>query len=158
MPHTEETFNSLPGSRPFDVMPNRTFGSSPNLEYAPIASQTTALDEALIAARDLPSGSQREQVAKIVDLLRQSLLRWTAIDSPMPLSLHSSVLPDGALIIQWATPQFRLGFNLEENEEDSSWVLVTAPELGGNVSSGSLRDDEIRNIVFGMTRFVAENS
>lgn len=158
MPFTQDTVYLLPGAWPADEAPNKTFGRSLRFDYSPLSSQTSALDEVLVAASHLPQGDQRDQVVEVVDLVRQSLLRWKAVGKPITLSVHWSVVPDGALILQWASPLFRLGFNLEENRQESSWILVTAPELGGQILSGPLLNNEIQDLVSGMTRFVADNS
>ncbi|MEW6348866.1 MAG: hypothetical protein AB1646_07360 [Thermodesulfobacteriota bacterium] len=53
-------------------------------------------------------------------------------------SLGVAMVEDGSVLLEWASVNYRLGFSLEPNSEDSSWFLITSREFGGLNASGFL--------------------
>lgn len=54
--------------------------------------------------------------------------------------LHAYVEDDGAVSVEWIFPDFRIGFNIEPNPDDSGWHLVAGKNLGDKTESGQLMD------------------
>jgi hypothetical protein len=60
-----------------------------------------------------------------------------------------------SLLISWVFRDFRVGFNIELNEYESGWHLVTNKNLGDIAASGQLLD--IGNIVAVLINFILSN-
>jgi len=54
--------------------------------------------------------------------------------------LHAYLDEDGSVLIEWIIGDFRIGFNIEPNIEDSGWHMVSNKEMGENTFSGQLLD------------------
>ncbi len=85
-----------------------------------------------------------EQAAHILDIFEQEL-RYLANDIEYPIRLFESI--DGALIIEWATPGCRAVVNLEEDNEESGWHIVTRSNDSGCQTIGALADLDIKRII-----------
>lgn len=69
--------------------------------------------------------------------------------------LHAYVEDDGAVSVEWIFPDFRIGFNIEPNPDDSGWHLVAGKSLGDKTESGQLMD--MPNIVSRLFSFILSN-
>jgi len=54
--------------------------------------------------------------------------------------LHAYLDEDGSVLIEWIIGDFRIGFNIEPNTEDSGWHMVSNKKMGENTFSGQLLD------------------
>jgi hypothetical protein len=73
-----------------------------------------------------------------------------------PVYTYSS--EDGSLMLEWIFQQFRIGFSLEQEEEESSWFLVSTADYGGVQVSGVLEKVEIDPVMAWLVAFVTNNS
>jgi len=98
--------------------------------------------------------------ARILEVIEESTAAMAAKGSDqsgLPV-LSAFLAEDGSLSLEWATPQFRLAFNLETTAEDSSWYLVTFPPLRQHTFNGFIEGVDLRALVLQALSFVAENS
>jgi len=56
--------------------------------------------------------------------------------------LHSYIDEDGSALVEWIFPDFRIGFNIESNPDNSGWHLVSNKKLGDITASGQLANME----------------
>ena len=56
--------------------------------------------------------------------------------------LHAYIEEDGAVSVEWIFPDFRIGFNIEPNPDDSGWHLVAGKNLENITKSGQLKNRE----------------
>jgi len=54
--------------------------------------------------------------------------------------LHAYLVENGSVLIEWILGDFRIGFNIESNEEESGWHLVSNKNMGEITSSGQLKN------------------
>ena len=54
--------------------------------------------------------------------------------------LHAFIEEDGSLLIEWTFGQFRIGFNFDNENSDSSWYFVSLENIGNINAYGSLSD------------------
>ena len=69
--------------------------------------------------------------------------------------LHPHVEEDGSVLLQWVFPDFRIGFNIEPNPNDSGWHLVANKKLGDITASGQLTN--IGEITIILLDFIRSN-
>lgn len=72
--------------------------------------------------------------------------------------LRAFNVDDGSILIEWIFKDFRVGFNIEENPDESGWYLVTNKNLGEISASGSISNVEINKIFLWLLNFVITNS
>jgi hypothetical protein len=84
----------------------------------------------------------REKTKEIVSLI-DSILQL--IDEQRPNIRHMPLLnvyreEDDGVLLEWVFSDFRIGFNIEPNPEDSGWHLVTDKKLDGIAIAKHLTD------------------
>ena len=73
---------------------------------------------------------------------------------PLP-PLHAHIDKDGSVLIEWIFPDFRVGFNIEPDPEDSGWHLVSNKKVGEITASGQLTNTG--EIVAALLDFILPN-
>lgn len=72
-------------------------------------------------------------IDKIVKIAEQEEVDLSHIPS-----LHAYIEEDGSVLLEWVFPDFRIGFNIESNPDNSGWHLVSNKKLGDITASGQL--------------------
>ena len=62
--------------------------------------------------------------------------------------MHAFIEEDGSLLIEWTFEQFRIGFNFDNENSDSSWYLVSLENIGNINAYGSLSDVNEKTILW----------
>ena len=91
----------------------------------------------------------RELLAALEDGLRQ----FNDCADYLP-RLSAAVTDDGSLLFEWAFPEYRIGFNIEQDHRESGWFLVTKPSLGGIAASGFLNGADLQPLALWLLGFV----
>lgn len=77
--------------------------------------------------------------------------------SPLP-PIRASILDDGSVILEWATQEFRLGFNIEHDPSESGFFLATSKRLGEKGMYSRLAGISEESLVPLVVQFVLDNS
>jgi hypothetical protein len=72
--------------------------------------------------------------------------------------LQAFNLEDRSILIEWAFPNFRIGFTIETNHEESGWYLVSNRNLGEISASGYTLGMDIKALVLWLLNFILSNS
>ena len=75
--------------------------------------------------------------------------------------LHLFLVEDGSILVEWIFDDFRIGFNFEQNLEESSWYLVTNENLFGINASGYIVDiasEKFKLVLLWLINFVLSHS
>ena len=78
----------------------------------------------------------------------------------------SNVLPaislnendDDSVLLEWNFKNFRIGFQIDKEPDDSYWFLVTNKNLEEFNVSGDIRRDGIDNVIIKILKYVLENT
>ena len=83
---------------------------------------------------------QLGNLLSIIDVVVNRIVEQEGIDlSSIPL-LHAHVEEDGSVLLEWVFQDFRIGFNIEPNPNDSGWHLLSGKNLRNKTESGQLID------------------
>ena len=97
----------------------------------------------------LPRDSTTQQArALLIDL--QRILN--TLDSSYVPDLAVYVDKEGELLLEWALPDFRIGFSIEQDPSQSGWFTIAKPSLGGLVASGDLQSDDLDTVLRELVR------
>jgi len=90
-------------------------------------------------------------ISTAIKLVQQS---YTDIGNIPPLIAH--IDEDGAVLVEWVFPDFRVGFNLEPNPSDSGWHLISNKKFNERTISEQLKDmdDIIPQIVYFISKSI----
>jgi hypothetical protein len=94
-------------------------------------------------------------IGQMIELAKQERKRRELGDIPPLPPLHACVDKDGAVLIEWIFPDFRVGFNMEPCREDSGWHLVSNKKVGEITASGQLTS--MGEIVAALLDFIVPN-
>jgi hypothetical protein len=72
--------------------------------------------------------------------------------------LQAFLPDDGSILIEWIFPDFRIGFSLEPNLDDSGWYLVSNKKLGEISASGYVSGIDLKNLILWLLNFVLTHS
>jgi len=108
-----------------------------------------ALNNVTEAAREfLNSVQNKDQVARANEMLSIIQSEVIKLQPPMTLPPISAFQDEnGAFLLEWIFNDFRVGFNLEMDENESGWYLASKPSSGGIVASGLLTGIDQRGLV-----------
>jgi hypothetical protein len=98
-------------------------------------------------------------VKHLIDTIDEAVYAFVAVgDNIYALPpLRASLPEDGSVSLEWISPDFRLGFNIEPNPDDSSWYIVTSKRLGEIGAYGFLSGLNSRGLIY-LLNFVLANS
>lgn len=67
--------------------------------------------------------------------------------------VNAALAPDGSVLLEWATRDFRLGFSIDSDPNESGWYVVTSRQLGEIGMNGALSKLDKRSIVSTLVNF-----
>ncbi len=102
--------------------------------------------------------SEKTELTK--DILCKAMYWASFLSSQLPNfdnipKIKASELEDSSILIEWAFENWRIGFGIENEIEESSWHLVSNENLGNISASGYLTKVESRRIILWLLFFVA---
>lgn len=125
-------------------------------DYYPVSASSTLLKEArssLVGLSD-PGLINRAtsfliELQKILDIFE--MFRGDLRDLP---PLRAYTVDDGSILFEWDFSEYRFGFSIEPNPEESSWYLVTKKSLGSINASGLIYGVNLKNLLAWLTGFI----
>lgn len=72
--------------------------------------------------------------------------------------LQAFNLDDGSVVIEWIFSDFRVGFNVEPNSDESGWYLVSNESLGAISASGFTSNIDVKRLILWLLNFILSNS
>ena len=142
------------------ALPDETFGSSAYTDLIPRPLDSSSLNSAWEFANRLEPDSVGRQARQLVGILYWTISRMQEVDQDdlyFP-SLRSHRADDGSVLLEWTSPKFRLGFNIEEDPSQSSWFLVTSEDLRSISAAGRLSENDLSAIAWSFASFLASHS
>ena len=94
-------------------------------------------------------------VLTIIGIINE--LKKLGIDFNNLPSLQAENIDDGSVLIEWIFNDFRVGFTIEKNKDESGWYLVTTKKLGFINASGYFLDTEKEKLLIWLVSFVTAN-
>lgn len=84
----------------------------------------------------------KNQLNKLLSIIDKkiSLAQQRDVDLSRMPPLHAHVDEDGSVLLEWIFSDFRVGFNIEPNPDDSGWHLVSNKTHNEYTASGQLED------------------
>jgi hypothetical protein len=143
-----------------DRFENQTSGTNLWQHYLPFSEGVAILSSAWQLVRSLPPSSLTKQATEILTILQQliSTFRQMNFNLGNILQLNSYSVDDGSILFEWAFPEYRLGFNIETDVEESGWYLISTRQLGAITASGSINSANAPTLVLWLLNFIIANS
>jgi hypothetical protein len=128
---------------------------TPHINYLPVLSKRDTLELAKNMIHKLADNNLLQQAAKLLLVIQNALNTqpFLNIISCIPY-LHAATPEDGSVLFEWIFKDYRIGFHIEPNPQESSWSLVTKENLGEIIASGSITDIDLRKLVSWLLYFI----
>jgi len=97
---------------------------------------------------------QLDKLLSIIDEIFNVTQQSVDLSSIPPLNSH--IDEDGSVFLEWIFPDFRIGFNIEPNPEDSGWHILSNKKLGERTESGQLAEN-MNVIILRLLDFILNN-
>ncbi len=136
-----------------------TVGSFDISNYQPI-SQPSLISEALESIQNLEPSSNTSYAKNLLYDLRDIINAFEFsnyyLSDVSPLYAYRN--DDGSLMIEWIFDNFRIGFDFEENHEESGWYIVSNNGNGYANASGLLQNSDTDKILLWVVYYILLNS
>jgi len=116
------------------------------------------LEQLRVFAQSVGDQKVAQQTQDLLILFKEMirvLERERADIKPVP-PLHAHGMDDGSVLIEWRFPEFRIGFNVEPNPDESGWHILSSKRLGNFTASAQLSNKP--EIVVLLLRFILRNT
>lgn len=161
IPHQQETDFMTPHSYLFSDIPlDETFGSRSDFCSLALSQDFALIQQALDTVCQTKNQQTRSQAIRLLTTMQRVVrsLQQAGVDLVHVPSLQAGTWGDDSLLIEWVFPDFRVGFGIEPNVNDSSWYLVSNDRLEEVSASGHIPKANLENLVSRLLRFVLLNS
>lgn len=139
---------------------NETVGRSLKRYYLPLPEELSLVKRAWAITRQTENqtlGLEARKLLSVIDEMIGSFQQFGFDLGYLP-PLQAFNVEDGSILIEWIFRDFRIGFNIEPNPNDSGWYLVSNKNLGEISASGYTLGIDIKNIVLWLINFILSNS
>lgn len=139
---------------------NQTTGSSIYHNFFPVTIEANIIDGAFNTLKQFQNQEIVKEAKKLLFTIQKIVKKFQQyrFDLDYLPPLHTFPVDDGSLLIEWIFEDFRIGFSLEQESNESSWYLVTNPKFGEISASGYLSDVDNEKIVIWLLNFILVNS
>lgn len=146
---------------PVSVMPDRTYADFPDIDIDYLSPELSdALRSAKSFVREVTEEPLRIRATRLLSTLHSvlSLIHQSGANSIFLPILLPSRDDDGSLLFEWTRPNFRIGFNIDQDPMQSGWYLFTGHELGDIAASGHVSEMELDKLALWLVFFMAMQS
>ncbi|MBM4065239.1 MAG: hypothetical protein FJ266_06315 [Planctomycetes bacterium] len=128
---------------------------TPQTNYVPVLSKRDTLELARNIIHKITDSNLLQQAVKLLSAIQNVLNTqpFLNIITCIPY-LHAATPEDGSLLFEWISNDYRIGFHIEPNPQESSWSLVTKENLGEIIASGSIADIDLHKLVSWLLYFI----
>lgn len=137
-----------------------TTGGSLNRYFLPLPEESSLVKTAWAITRQSENqtlGLEARKLLSVIDEMIGSFQQFGFDLGYLP-SLQAFNVEDGSILTEWIFRDFRIGFNIEPNPDDSGWYLVSNKNLGEISASGYISGVDIKNILLWLLNFILSNS
>jgi len=121
-----------------------TTGSSEGVIVFSLWGKDNPVKEAKSIIPKIKNAAVVEQIEKLLLIIQNFVrilqdTRGSVISIP---PLHAYIAEKDSVVLEWIFPNFRVGFNIEPNQEESGWHLISNKKLDDATESGPLEKME----------------
>jgi hypothetical protein len=137
-----------------------TYSESAPSDYVPFPRRADLLAPARETLRQTEYGRLAREGEELLSIIENRIRVYQQyrpdLDTLPPVRAFN--VEDGSVLIEWTFDDFRIGFTLEPDPEDSGWYLVSTERLGEIAASGSTFHVDIEKLVGWLFGFIGANA
>jgi hypothetical protein len=143
-----------------DITVNETVGRNLYTRYFPLFQESSIVKRAfeILEYTENPDVAREAKIllSQIQDVLQN--LQIFGFDLDYLPELKAFNVDDGSVLLEWVLSDFRLGFSLEIDPQESGWYLVTNRKLGEISASGYISKDNNNSLILWLINFLLANT
>ena len=143
-----------------DRSANETIGSDLFANLLPLTMGSNQLQKAWEIVYKLDNKDIARETRKLLSSLQENLsvFRQFQFDLSCIPPLHAFAANDGSVLLEWTFKDYRVGFNIEPEAEESNWFLVANRNLGEITASGYISGIDLNALILWLLNFVLSHS
>lgn len=154
---------ALPGefSVPFQIEPmNETTGGAPYLYYSSFIGMSGLFRDTWRVVRQVNNPEIARKSKDLLTTIQEMVIffQQNGFDLSNLPPLHAFLVNDDSILFEWIFGDYRVGFSIEPNPDDSGWYLVSNKNLGEISASGYLAGVDTKNLITWLLSFIFSNS
>jgi hypothetical protein len=139
---------------------NETLGKDLYINYLPIPIGSDLFRAAWELAHKIENESVAKDAKRLLSILQETIsafhqFQFDVHDIP---PMQAFIAEDGSALFEWIFRDYRIGFNIERNPQDSGWFLVTNRKLGEISACGFLSGVDMNPLILWLLNFVLSHS
>jgi len=126
-----------------------------DFDCIPLSLEQGFVGDAYAVVRQADNGDVAHEAERLLQLIQDHVFSLRQMDfdlSHLP-PIRALNVDDGSTLIEWVFRDFRIGFTVEPNPEESGWYLVSNAELGNIMADGSTFGVKLDRIVLWLLNF-----
>lgn len=158
-----KAINTSSGSVVYSVPttpPGETIGGNLVICHSPLAKGSSLIQQAWRTIQRVGNQEIKKQAERILTMIQETAatMQEAGYDLSHLPPLRAFPDDDGSVLIEWIFNNFRVGFNIEPDPEESGWYLVSDMNLEGYNISGNVSDANLRRVIPSLVQFAFLNS
>jgi hypothetical protein len=143
-----------------DKPANETLGGAVNGEYLLLPLDSDILRPAWELTYRLENKDIAQRARRLLSAIQElmSAFRQFQFDLGHIPQLHAFRADDGSVLLEWVFGDYRIGFNIEPDPQDSGWFLVTNRNLGEITASGFISGIRLNRLILWLLTFMLAHS
>lgn len=134
--------------------------TSTETSFGQYSQYNSIIDDALIKVKSHNNKIISSFAVKILIEIQKTItslcsLKFELCDLP---SLNAFFVEDGSILIEWIFSQFRVGFVVDPELNDSSWYLVSNNDMGDINASGFIVTKDLNRLVLWLISFIISSA
>lgn len=139
---------------------NETIGGSLNVYFSPLPEYSSLVRRAWDTIHQTENQEVAKEARRLLSIFQEMIASFHqfGFDLGYLPPLQAFNVDDGSILIEWIFSDFRIGFNVEPNPEDSGWYLISNKNLGEISASGYTSNIDIKTLALWLFNFALSNS
>lgn len=139
---------------------DQTYGGSLSGKFLPINIESNLIEQALRTLENVGDQEIYSRAKRILISLQEKVneLIPYRIDLYYLPPIRAAIMEDRSVLLEWIYDDFRIGFSVEQIEEESGWYLVTNQKYGAISASGYISLENFVNTIRWILSFIILHS
>lgn len=141
-------------------MSNMTTGRDIYINYFPMPIGSDILRHAWELVYRLSNRQLADQSYNLINVIEKALIiiQQYQFDLSYIPQLQAKIIDENTVLFEFICQDFRIGFSIESNPQESGWYLVTNRKLGEVSYSGFLSAIDLNFLIMYLVQFIVYNS
>lgn len=128
--------------------------------YFEVPESTSLIKSAWDSIQKTPNEEIAERAKKLLTIIQEMISSFQEVGFDLCYlpPLRAFNVEDGSVLIEWIFTDFRIGFTVEIDPEESGWYMVSNKKLGEISASGYISNINVEKLILWHLNFILSNS